>query len=371
MNTTGNKPPSPWRGIAIFSLDLWLGAAAISAVSYLLFRWSADFFSLSSFWGSEPTPFGQFVNIIKTAAFIILFIGLFALGSDAERSRLSHSLLFAYAFVGSQTGPPLKHQEVLKIRFLAATIGGCIFSLLIALLFLPWLSALNVLPENMTLRAEPIRISLPPKSISLKPGDSIESTLQDNLFSIRMKEGQEYLIILEPTNQEHGKYGISFPFTGVSQGELSIIQGGITFRDRFEWAIVTVPKNHRIYFEVLLNQAGIRSPYIVHVLENVTTNPDILTISSSELEDGRNNDTLQIQAQKDKKYLIFAWAMNEEESVLITLDEEYGRHYPSHQRSQTDLALLTPTQSGPHNITIYNPHGNELKGYNLLILPIN
>jgi hypothetical protein len=223
----------------------------------------------------------------------------------------------------------------------------------------------------MTLQAEPIRISLPQKSISLKPGDSIESTLQDNLFSIRMKEGQEYLIILEPTNQEHGKYGFSFPFTGVAQGELSIIQGGITFRDRFEWAIVTVPKTNRIYFEVLLNQAGTRSPYIVHVLQNVTTNRDIQTISSSELEDGRTADTLQFQAEKDQKYLIFAWAMNEEESIQITLDEEYGRQYPSHQRGQTDLALLTPTHSGPHNITIHNPHGNELKDYTLLILPIN
>jgi hypothetical protein len=56
------NPPIYLRGIALFSLDIWLGAAVLSAVSYLLFRWSADLFSMAWLWGDEPSQFGQYVN---------------------------------------------------------------------------------------------------------------------------------------------------------------------------------------------------------------------------------------------------------------------------------------------------------------------
>lgn len=209
--TTEDKPPSRWRGIAQFILDIWLGAAAISAVSYLLFLWSADFFSLPSFWGSEPNPFGQYLNILKTAACLSLIIALFSFGSDAEISRLSHSFLFGYAFVGSQTGPPVNNNEVRKVRILTGAIGGSLITLLIAFLFLPLLSSANLLPNKLSLNAEPIHLTLQIGKL-LRHGESIESTIDENMFAIEMEKGIEYFIILEQVNNESGNFSLSFSF---------------------------------------------------------------------------------------------------------------------------------------------------------------
>lgn len=355
-----NKTVNSWRGLALFTLDIWLGAAAITAVSYLLFRWSGNFFAINSFWGDEPSQLGQFINVVKTAASITLIISLISFGGGTEISRLTPSYFAAYTVHHNNTNLPGDAKKG-QIRLFSGLLGGSILALLFAFLFLPWLSALNIISGDMALTIKPIRL-FGPERILITAENPITSTPENNLFELDMEKDQEYLVFVESVAQRPGIYFLSFRKFEHEQRKLSILGHGTIQSDGISWQLVSNPENARVKFDVDYTgtEPGEYRVYVQIVRRNGAS------INTSPTESGKQVQAVLFEGNAGDAYILTAFT-NDYEWVTITLSGIDGQQLLTTSGSPIEMALFLPSETQQYEVVVRDDHNRPLDFFVLRI----